>query len=61
MDISFISVLCNSIHVPTKNSDHYVGTGSMMTGGHIRRLAELKECRNKKIGSNIILNLMSET
>jgi len=49
-----------STHVLAKVNDHYVGTGRIMLDGHIGRLAVLKDFRNKKIGSNIILHLINE-
>jgi predicted GNAT family N-acyltransferase len=49
-----------AIHVLTKDGDRFVGTGRMLSDGHIGRLAVLKGHRGKGFGAAAVRALVNE-
>jgi len=49
-----------AVHVLLKEGGDYVGTGRMLADGHIGRLAILKPCRRKSLGTKVLLAFVEE-
>ena len=59
-DLDFEGKDPDAIHVLVMDCDQVVGTGRMLTDGHIGRVAVLKEHRGKGFGANAIITLIDE-
>ena len=59
-DIDFDGKDSVAIHVIVNSGNGYVGTGRMLTDGHIGRLAVLKEHRGKGFGAQAVTALVAE-
>ena len=50
----------DAIHALVRDGNRYVGTGRMLSDGHIGRVAVLKEYRGMGFGKNITIALIEE-
>jgi predicted GNAT family N-acyltransferase len=59
-DIDFDGLDASAIHALAYMDGKLVGTGRMLSDGHIGRIAILKEYRSQKVGSEVVRALIAE-